>query len=659
MKQPGTKYLLSCLCLLAAASQAQDSAQQPKLGSRGVPVITVDGLHFRDLNRDGKLEPYEDWRLAPGQRAQDLVGRMSLEEKAGLMMHASAPAKGSSAIGMGTEYDREKVADMIARMHVSTFITRLRGPASAFAEQNNLLQELAEKTPLAIPLTISTDPRNNFRTTVGASNDAGGFSQWPDMTGMAAIGKSDVVRTFGDMARQEYLAVGIRMALSPQADLATEPRWSRIDGTFGEDPQLAKSMVEAYIAGFQNGETGLHTGSVACVVKHWAGYGAMKEGFDAHNSYSRHAVFSGNTFEQHLIPFEGAFAAKVAGVMPTYAIVDGVSVNGKPLEAVGAGFNKQLLTELLRNTYHFDGVILSDWLITESCTGECLHGAAEGVAPTITPGAFGMSWGVENLTPEERYAKALEAGVDQFGGVADSDVIVKLVRDKKIPEARIDQSAERLLRQKFELGLFEDPFVDAARAQQIVGRQEFKQAALAAQERSMVLLSNHQQVLPERHRRVYLLGVSASAATAAGLTPVQSPGQAEFAVVRLAAPYQKLHPGYFFGSRQHEGDLDYKADDPQLIEFKKIATQIPTIAVVYLDRPAILTPVVEDASAVLAEFGASDEAVLAVIEGKAKPEGSLPFELPITMEAVRAQKPDMPHDSANPEFPLHFELRYQ
>ncbi len=584
-------FLAIGLCIpLVMAKAQQPGQQQPQLGSRNVPLITVDGLRFRDLNRDGKLEPYEDWRLPAQQRANDLAGRMSLEEKSGLMMHASAPAKGSPEIGRGTEYDLAKAGEMISGKKVMTFITRLTAPPAAFAKQNNLLQELAEKTRLAIPLTISTDPRNSFEATVGASNDAGSFSQWPDTTGMAALGRPDVTRKFGDIARQEYLSVGIQMTLSPQADLSTEPRWSRIDGTFGEDPQVAKSMVEAYIAGFQEGETGLHPGSVACVVKHWVGYGAMKDGLDSHNSYSRHAVFSDKAFEQHLVPFEGAFAAGVAAVMPTYAILDGVNVNGKPLEPVGAGFNKQLLTELLREKYHFDGVILSDWLVTESCRGECLQGAAAGVAPSITPGAFGMPWGVENLTVEQRYAKALDAGIDQFGGVADSGVIVNLVREGKIPEARIDESARRLLRQKFDLGLFENPYVDEAKAAMTVGRPEFKQVALKTQERSMVLLTNKKLELPERRKKVFLVGVSSAAATSAGLTPVATIGEAEYAVVRLAAPYQKLHPGYFFGSRQHEGDLDFKAGDPQLIEFEKVAKQLPTIAVVYLDRPAILAP---------------------------------------------------------------------
>ena len=407
----------SMLLLLAASPcMHAQTARQPALGSHSAPVIEVDGLKFRDLNRDGKLEPFEDWRLSAEARAADLVSRLSLEEKAGLMMHASAPAAGSPDIGRGTEYDLEKSGSLIDNKKVTTFITRLTGDASSLAKQNNHLQEIAEKTRFGIPLTISTDPRNIFNSILGMSSDAGSFSLWPDMTGFGALNDPAVTRNFGDIARREYLAVGIQEALAPQADMATEPRWPRMDGTFGEDSKIDKAMVEAFVAGFQDGETGLHPGSVMCVVKHWAGYGAMKGGLDGHNSYSRHAVFPGHNFEEHLVPFEGAFSAHVGGVMPTYAILDGVTIDGKPLEAVSPSYSKQMVTGLLRDKYKFDGIVLTDWLITSDCKGECLDGATPGVAPGIKAGEFGMPWGVETLTPQQRYAKALEAGVDQFGG---------------------------------------------------------------------------------------------------------------------------------------------------------------------------------------------------------------------------------------------------
>ncbi|MFY0573547.1 glycoside hydrolase family 3 protein [Cystobacter fuscus] len=323
------------------------------------------------------------------------------------------------------------------------------------------------------------------------------------------------MRRFGDIARREYRAVGIQEALSPQADLATEPRWARVHGTFGEDAGLARKLVRAYIEGFQDGGEGIGKGSVVAVVKHWAGYGAAKDGFDSHNAYGQYAVFPGNNFEYHLEPFEGAFAAKTGGVMPTYSILQGVTLKGQPLEQVGGGFNKQLLTELLRGRYGFDGVILSDWAITNDCDEACRHGAPPGQAPSFV--GFGTPWGVEHLSRVERFAKGVNAGLDQFGGVDDPDALVEAVHAGLVTEARLDESVYRILLQKFQQGLFENPFVDVERAGEVVGSSAFQDEATEAQRRSLVLLENKDKLLPlgAHIRKVYLHGIEG--AVAAGM----------------------------------------------------------------------------------------------------------------------------------------------
>ncbi len=250
---------------------------QPRLGTRGVPIIERDGLRFKDLNRSGALDPYEDWRLTPEARARDLAGRMTLEEKAGTMMHGTARGAGPMAMaGVGTSYDTAANRALIDGAKVTSMITRLGGLPASLAAQNNSLQEIAERTRLGIPVTISTDPRHHFQYVLGASVTEGQFSQWPETLGFAALGDTALMKRFGDIARQEYRAVGIHMALSPQADLATEPRWSRINGTFGEDADLAGRMVGAYVAGFQHGTHGVDSAGVQTVVKHWVGYGAAK-----------------------------------------------------------------------------------------------------------------------------------------------------------------------------------------------------------------------------------------------------------------------------------------------------------------------------------------------------------------------------------------------
>ena len=622
------------------------------------PVLQLDGQRFRDLNRNGTLERYEDWRLTPELRARDLIARMTLEEKAGVMMHGTARTGGpTGGVGFGRDYDTVANRALIDSNKVNSLITRLQADPATLAAQNNALQRVAENTRLGIPLTISTDPRHHFQFVVGATQQANGFSQWPEALGFAAIGDTALMRQFGDIARQEYRAVGIHMALSPQADLATEPRWGRIAGTFGEDADLAARMVGAYIAGFQHGTNGLDTGSVVTVVKHWVGYGAAKDGFDSHSYYGRVAVFPGKNLDYHIRPFLGAFAAKSAGLMPTYSILQDVKWNGKQLEPVGAGYSKQLLTDMLRVKYGFRGIVVTDWSVTRDCNDKCKNGAPAGERPSFAD--LGMPWGVESLSMRARFVKAVQAGVDQFGGTERADMLVDAVRAGELTEAQLDTSVVRVLTQKFQLGLFDNPYVDLEAATRVVGNGAFRAAALAAQRRALVLLENKERVLPLRGaKRVYLHGISADAAAKAGLSVVTDPAQADVAIMRLSAPFERLHPQYVFGQFLHEGSLAFKDGDADYEAFKRVSAAVPTIVTVYLDRPAILTPLKERARAVIANFGVSDAALLDVVTGLASPEGKLPFELPSSMEAVAAQKPDVPHDSKAPLYKFGFGLRY-
>src|SRR3954471_462992 len=418
--------LLSAV-MISALARAQGSTHQPLLVARSSPIIAQGKFRFRDLNRNGKLDPYEDWRLSASRRARDLVGRMTLEEKAGLMMHGTARSVGPLAIaGVGGQYDTAAAGKLIRESKVNLFITRLGGDPRVLAEQNNALQEVAERTRLGIPLTISTDPRNHFQYVVGASSMTGRFSQWPETLGLAAVGDASLVRRFADIARQEYRAVGIQETLSPQADLSTEPRWSRINGTFGEDADVARKLVAAYVEGFQHGRNGIDSAGVVTVVKHWVGYGAQKNGLDSHSNYGRFADFTAGDLEYHIKPFLGAFAVGVAGVMPTYSILQGASFSGRPLEQVGAGYNRQLLTDVLRNRYGFKGVVLTDWAVTNDCSEICQNGSPPGERPTFA--SVGMPWGVENLPKVDRFAKAVNAGVDQFGGTEEAEFLVQAVR---------------------------------------------------------------------------------------------------------------------------------------------------------------------------------------------------------------------------------------
>ena len=626
------------------------------------PVLNQNGLQFKDLNRNGVLDPYEDWRLTPEQRARDLVTRMTLEEKAGTMMHGTVRSTGpSGGVGMGAEYDTAANRKLIDSAKVTNMITRLTADPATIAAQNNVLQRIAENTRLGIPLTISTDPRNHFQNVVGATVQTNRFSQWPEPLGFGAIDDTALTRRFGDIARQEYRAVGIHMALSPQADLATEPRWPRAAGTFGEDAALAERLVRAYVAGFQHGAKGLDTGSVVAVVKHWVGYGAAKDGWDSHTYYGRFASFTGPNLDYHIRPFVGAFAAQVGGVMPTYSILQGATWNGQRIEQVGAGYNRQLLTDILRGAYGFRGIVLTDWAITSECGDRCINGAPAGERPSFAD--VGMPWGVENLTLRGRFVKAVDAGVDEFGGTERADVLVEAVRKGDLTEARVDSSVLRILTQKFAQGLFEHPYADTAAAARVVGSDAFRAAGLEAQRRALVLLENKGGLLPlrtppDKPLRVYLHRVAPQAAARAGWTVVDDPKQADVAIMRLTAPFERLHPQYVFGQFFHEGSLAFKDGDADYEAFKRVSAIVPTIVSVYLDRPAILTPLQATARALIANFGVSDEALIDVLTGRAKPEGKLPFELPSSMDAVAAQRPDMPHDSARPLYPFGFGRSY-
>lgn len=652
--------LLAVASPLALHAQAGSTSrdQRRAVVSRSANILERQGLRFKDLNKNGVLDPYEDWRLSPSARATDLVRRMTLEEKAGMMMHGTARSAGPPGIpGAGAAYDSGAIGKLIRDVGVNSFITRLAGDPRSLAAQNNSIQELAESTRLGIPVTISTDPRNHFQNVAGASVRAGRFSQWPETLGFAAIRDAALVRRFADIARQEYRSVGIQETLSPQADIATEPRWSRINGTFGEDPDLTRDLVKAYVEGFQHGASGVDSAGVLAVVKHWVGYGAQKNGFDSHSSYGRFASFSGG-IDTHIKPFLGAFAAHVGGVMPTYSILEGATLSGRPLEQVGAGFNRQLLTDVLRKRYGFQGIVLTDWAVTNDCSDLCRNGFPAGERPTFA--AVAMPWGVEDLPKVDRFAKAVNAGVDQFGGTEEARFVVQAVVSGKIAESRINESVHRIALQKFRQGLFENPYVDTAEAGRFVGNPQFQAEANAAQRRSLVLLENKKGILPlaARGKRVFLHGIDSATAVRYGFIVVPDLSQAEIAIVRTNAPFQTLHPNYVFGAMQHEGDLGFRNGDAEFEEIKRITAAVPTVVTIYLDRPAILTQLKDRAAALVANFGVSDAALLDVLTGAARPEGRLPFELPSSMAEVEAQRSDLPHDTAHPLYRIGYGRRY-
>ncbi len=568
--------------------------------------------------------PWLDTSLPVDERVQLLLDEMTVEEKAGLFFHTMI------AIGdldeanpiFGTPSAREFV-DVKQMTHFN-----LLGGAPTgreIAAWQNALQRLAASTRLGIPVTLSTDPRHSFSENPGASILAGPFSQWPETLGLAATRDPELVERFGDIARQEYTAVGLRVALHPQVDLATEPRWARQTATFGEDAELSGALGAAYIRGFQGAAFG--PGSVSTMTKHFPGGGPQKDGEDPHFAYGREQVYPGGEFELHLKPFEDALAAGTRQMMPYY----GMPV-GTEYEEVGFGFNRSVITGLLRERFGFDGLVCTDWgLINDAAIfGEPFPARA---------------WGVEHLTPRERMQKVLDAGADQFGGEACPEMLVELVEDGSITQERLDESARRILREKFELGLFENPFVDEDEADRIVGRADFRAAGEAAQRASVTVLTNDGALPFAVGLKLYVEGVDAAVAASYGQV-VQTPAEADLAIIRLQAPFEQRATTFenFF----HAGSLDFAED--VLDHVRAIADQVPTVVDVLADRPPILTPIVDTAVAVTVNWGASGAALLDVLSGVVSARGRLPFDLPRSMAAVEASRPDVPFDTADPLF---------
>jgi len=524
--------LASLLLLFATQMEAQKKWSETPKGSfnrieniggqtlgyspnSGVKILSVDGLAFKDLNKNGKLDRYEDWRKPVAERAKDLASQMTMNQIAGLMLysrHQAVPAQAGGYFG-GT-YNGKPFPESGAKAHdlsdqQKAFLTtdNLRHVLMTSVENptvsalwNNNVQALVESIGVGIPANNSSDPRHGANKDSEYNAGSGGaISQWPEELGLAATFDPAITEQFGTIAAKEYRALGIATALSPQIDLATEPRWNRFVGTFGEDPKLATDMARAYVDGFQSSPKaiaayeGWGNQSVNAMIKHWPSGGPEEGGRDGHFAYGKFAVYPGNNFETHLKTFlDGAFklkggTKKASAVMPYYTI--SFNQDKKYGENVGNGFSKFIVTDLLRDKYGYDGVVCTDWLITGD----------EGKTPDVFAG---KSWGTEKMTIAERHYKAMMAGVDQFGGNNDIKPVLAAYQMgvKEHGEAfmrnRFEKSAVRLLLNIFRVGLFENAYLDPEETKAIVGKPEYMKAGYDAQLKSIVLIKNQNKTLP-------------------------------------------------------------------------------------------------------------------------------------------------------------------
>lgn len=680
----------------------------------GVNLIVQNGYAFKDLNKNGSLDVYEDWRLDVRSRATDLAQQMSIRDISGLMLyssHQSIPGRSrgfgaakyngkvfpeSGALASDLSDEQKKFLKEDNLRHV--LITSVESPAVA-AQWNNNAQAFTEALSLGIPVNTSSDPRHGSDSYAEYNAGAGGaISMWPGTLGIAATFDPELMQEFGEIASIEYRALGIATALSPQIDLATEPRWSRFDGTMGEDPDLATDLARAYVDGFQStagGGWGFE--SVNTMVKHWPGGGPEEGGRDGHFGYGAYAVYPGNNLKDHLKPFtEGAFKLQgptkmASAVMPYYTISTGEG------EKVANGYNKYLITDVLRNQYGYDGVLCTDWGITNDMSSVSKF--------------EGKPFGVEHLTIAERHYKAIDAGMDQFGGNNDINPVLEAFEmgSKEYGESamrkRYEESAIRLLTNMFRTGLFENPYLDVEKTTQIVGNSEFMKAGFEAQLRSIVLLKNSQNVLPVKTKqKVYVpqryiapttnwWGITTEPKT---IDPynlevvskyfelVDSPQEADFALVGIESPdggvgydeadLEKGGNGYMpislqykpytaktaraeslaggsplenFTNRTYRGKSvkTINATDMDLVnDTKSKMKNKPVIVTVKVAKPFVFSEIEKSASAILVHMGVQDQALMEIISGAVEPSGLLPFQMPADMLTVEAQFEDVPRD---------------
>lgn len=515
----------------ASATDEGNHGRPPTLESRVKDVVTVNGREFKDLNDNGRLDTYEDWRKPVEERVADLVSQMTLEEKSGLMLidtvnaacdpvtrkRGTVPASAVDYVNnqqmhrfifrnVVTSPDKAVCGGTDGGFGASTSVT----PSEAATFMNSM-QELSEKTRLGIPVLYKSNARNHIDpdARAGINEAAGAFTAFPKEAGVAAaalgeearrtgqdptVGDMSVVEDFAGVMGDEWSSIGLRGMYGYMADLSTEPRWYRTHETFTEDADLGANIMGSLVETLQgpigkDGTSLSQQSDVALTMKHFPGGGPQELGLDPHYAFGKAQVYPGGAFGEHLKPFTSAIAAGVSAIMPYYGVPVGVTHNGKTYDETGMAFSDQIVNELLRDELGFKGYVNSDTGIIND-----------------------RAWGLEEKTVPERVAAALNGGTETLSGFHDVKTITDLVTAGLLSEARVTEAAGRLLDPMFRMGLFEDPYVDEAVATDTVGSAANRAVGLDVQRKSAVLLQNDERAdgskaLPlKAGSKVYILG---------------------------------------------------------------------------------------------------------------------------------------------------------
>lgn len=493
----------------------------PTIGVTTCGVIVKDGLFFKDMDNDGVLSPYEDWRLDNETRAKDMVAHLPLKQQAGLVLNTlwntpmsmtregakdengnivpskvfkrydpSEPIPKGILPGLDNRVDDGQVLEQ--KLTAGVYRGEMRAEAGMAALYHNLGTQYVEyeacQGGVAIPYSLHTNPIN-----IG----------YPDFLGMGAAcmgdGNFDMVYQMAETDRKMMSACGLNIMYGPQVDVSTDPRWPRNSGTYGERPEITAGITRELVRGYQDGEDGLKKGSIVLTVKHFPGDGPAENGFEPHLPIGQWRLYptEGSMEKYHLPPFQAAFDMKASAIMPDYSRV-GTDGRSKPQYYRGkltSTYSKELITDLARDTMGFTGYVNSDSGITTT-----------------------QIYGVENLSVPERYAKAISAGTDVIGGNYDAENIVKAVEEGYLPKADLDRANYRRLLAMFQQGRVDNPYLDPDEADRVRAEnfEGAKKAAYKACQKEVVLAKNHGGALPMvKGKKVFIAVFSGEDAGAA------------------------------------------------------------------------------------------------------------------------------------------------
>jgi beta-glucosidase len=620
------KYLsLHVVTVLLLFTQCGGRYIQPELEARKTTIITQGRYLFKDLNKNGLLDPYEDWRLSAGERIENLVSLMTIEEKVGLMFHPNVTINPDSIDILTNQIKIPVLAQLfLVKKKFRCLLNNGVAEPKAFAEWSNQMQEIAEASRLGIPVMFSSDPRHGAILGAHVSGKQY-FSQWPGKEGyygIAASRDTGLVRLYGEVTAEEYRAVGLHMLLGPQIDVTTEPRWKRDFGSFSESAGLTTEMLNAFMDGAQGSHVGPE--KILVMLKHWPGSGPHKGGG------GDWLVYPGSNFEYHLMPWKAGIAKGALAVMGYYS--------GTYIDTLGINYSKYLSTEVLYNQLRFKGAICTDWFVI-------------GRKGALRPDLVGIPL-------KDRFEMSINAGVDQFGGESVPEFILELVKEGRITEERINEAARRILQWHFKLGLFEDPYVDPGAAVRIVQSTKNQKYGYRAQLESIVLLTNNGKLPGAVNKlKLYVSGMDTAIAKKYARI-INDPGKANLILVKVTTEAERVS---FGNTSENLQEVNIQFPQKKWDEIKRLAaTGVPVVVAFNLSGALVVLPpdLKTTIAASLMIFDVFDEPLLDVVFGKFNPVGRLPFELPSSMDAVRKQLEDVPFDSENPAFKFGAGLSY-